>query len=89
MKAGRTPLDSPVRPHDNLRVAEGFPVYPEIAEACGVPGSYLFKVGGQYRLLTLAQFVTASFDAYWEVGADALATVPQFQGRYDAIVAAL
>ena len=89
VKAGRTPLDSPVRPHDNLRVAEGFPVYPEIAEACGVPGSYLFKVGGQYRLLTLAQFVTASYDAYAELGAGALETVPQFQGRYDAIVAAL
>jgi len=88
-KAGRTPVDSPARPHDNLRNAQIFPVYPEIAEACGVEGSTLFKVAGQYRLLSLQEFVHASFEAYRGYGADVLDTTEQFKGRYNAIVAAI
>lgn len=88
-KAGRTPVDSPARPHDNLRNAQIFPVYPEIAEACGVERSTLFKVAGQYRLLPLQEFVRASFEAYRSHGAGTLDTAEQFKGRHDAILAAI
>lgn len=88
-RAGRTPVDGPFRPHDNLRNGQVFPIYSELAEACGIEGSYLFKPAGHYRLLTLAQFIAGSFDAYRACGTAEFGTGGQFQERYDAVLEAI
>jgi hypothetical protein len=63
----RAGLDAAYRdalPHDNLANGPVFPIYPEIASALGVPGSLLFKRGGQYRFLRLPEFIEESFALY-------------------------
>jgi hypothetical protein len=55
-------------PMDNLVQGACFPVYPVIGEALGIAGSYLFKVAGGYRYLTLEEFVHGSFAAYDAAG---------------------
>lgn len=65
-------LDAPYTdalPHDNLANAAIFPVYPEIASALGVAGSYRFKRPGYAGFMDLEAFVTASHDLYREVEA--------------------
>jgi hypothetical protein len=49
-------------PHDNLMNGPIFPVYDEIAEPLGVPGSYQFKLPTQYRCIGLQAFIDASYD---------------------------
>ena len=63
-KAGCDTIDFGVAPHDNLLNGPIFPIYPEIAESLSVPGSYAFKVPGDYRLIDLKQFIIGSFEAY-------------------------
>ena len=53
-------------PQDNLANGPIFPVYPEIAAQFGVQGSMLFKLGGSYRFLRLADFLEQSFRLYRE-----------------------
>lgn len=53
-----------IRPHDNLLQGPCFPVYPDIADALGVRGSYLFKLGGQYKYIDLDTFIAQSYLAY-------------------------
>ena len=89
VKVGHTPVDGPFLPHDNLRNGQVFPIYNELAETCGIEGSYLFKAAGHYRLLTLAQFIAGSFDAYRSCGAAEFGTGKQYQGRYNAVFVAI
>ena len=56
--------ETDVLPADNLANGPCFPVYPEIGEALGVEGSYLFKPIGKYTYLTLAQYVRSNFDLF-------------------------
>lgn len=63
-RAGRDGARTPIVPHDNLAHGPIFPVYPEVGARIGVNGSYLFKPGGGYRLITLEQFVAACFRVY-------------------------
>ena len=63
-RAGLEAAYADALPHDNLANGPIFPVYPEIASALSVSGSYLFKRGGQYSFLRLPEFVDASFDLY-------------------------
>lgn len=65
--------DAGILPHDNLVASSCFPVYPEIGEALGVSGSYLFKLVGRYRQIGLRQFVTESYAVFDRHGAEALA----------------
>lgn len=53
-----------VLPHDNLVQGPCFPVYPEVGDQLGVPGSYRFKIQPDYRELDLREFVAASFAAF-------------------------
>lgn len=62
--AGKTPVDPGFLPPDNLATGPIYPVYPEIAEAYGVPGSLLFKPPQSYSCLTLEDFVAANLRAY-------------------------
>ena len=63
-REGYTPQVSALLPHDNLVSSGVFAVYPEIGEALGVPGSYLFKRINAYSQIGLEQFVTESFAVY-------------------------
>ena len=51
-------------PADNLANGPLFPVYPELGEAMGVEGSYLFKPLGLYRYLSLEEFLSGCFESY-------------------------
>jgi hypothetical protein len=56
--------ESHIKPADNLLNGPIFPVYPPIAEACGVKGSYLFKPQGEYRYFHLEEFIERSYASY-------------------------
>lgn len=51
-------------PLDNLANGPMIPVFPAIATRVGCQGSKLFKRPGEYRHMTLEQFVAESYDAY-------------------------
>lgn len=63
-REGYEPRVTDLLPHDNLANSSVFPIYPEIGEALGVPGSYLFKRGNEYTQIDLRQFVEESFAAF-------------------------
>lgn len=63
-REGYAPRTSDLLPHDNLMLSSVFAVYPEIGEALGVPGSYLFKRPNEYTQIDLRQFVEESFALY-------------------------
>lgn len=66
--AGDAVVESGIVPHDTLVRLPVFPIFPELAERFGVEhGSYLFK-GADYDLLTLDEFIEASFAAYANFG---------------------
>ncbi len=65
--------DGGTLPHDNLANSPVFPVYPEIAEQLGLPdGSLLFKPLGEYRLLSLHEFIERCFSVYAQHEKDSL-----------------
>jgi len=63
-RAGIEAVYDDALPQDNLANGPIFPVYPEIGARLGVQGSLLFKLGGAYRFLRLADYVEASFRLY-------------------------
>ena len=63
-RAGIQAVYDDALPQDNLANGPIFPVYPEIGARLGVQGSLLFKLGGAYRFLRLADYVEASFRLY-------------------------
>ncbi len=85
-RIGREPLLDWLRPHDNAANAVVFPVYDEIAEELGIPGSYHFKPGGQYRFLSLEAFIAGSFAAYRQFPST---TFGIFEARYNAVFNAI
>lgn len=52
------------RPHDNLLNGAWCAIYPEIAEATGVRGSYQFKIQNDYRIISLHDFIHESYRIY-------------------------
>jgi hypothetical protein len=78
------PIERATEFPDNLANGAVFPVYPEIGEALGVPGSYRFKLPTSSQTLSLEEFVKASFAAFAAEG-PLLAPVP----RSAALVARL
>lgn len=79
----------PFLPPDSLAGSAWYPVYPEIAENCGVRGSMLFKRVGEKRLLDLDEFLAESFRIYEGVGRENLinhfTTWDRFQALQDII----
>ncbi len=57
-------ISPPFPPADNLSKGPWFPVYPGIAERCGVESSMLFKLKQQDIFFNLKDFVTGSFAIY-------------------------
>ncbi len=75
-----------ILPLDNLVNGPCWPVYPEIGEHYGVGGTYLFKVPGQYYVMSLQEFVKKSLELYSSHPAGAIrATNP----RYEQVKAAI
>lgn len=70
--AGLPHLDTPYRPVDDLRAMGSFPIYPEIGERCGVPGTIHFERGNTSRLISLRDFIARSYRNYQRIGADKL-----------------
>jgi hypothetical protein len=82
--------------HDYLANGPAWPVYPEIARALGIEGSYAFKRGSELyspdlpvQMLDLPTFVRESFAAYDEAGKDELVcqrlTLPSYQALIDEL----
>ncbi|MFD1951729.1 WcbI family polysaccharide biosynthesis putative acetyltransferase [Sphingomonas arantia] len=80
---------SDVMPHDNLVMSGVFPVYPEIGEALGVPGSYLFKRINAYTQIGLRQFIEESFAVYDRHAPGTLAVHEQSRASHDRVAAVL
>jgi len=76
-------------PHDNLKNAPVWPVYPEIAEALGVRGSLLFKVHNAYRFLELEQFIAASYDVLSAHRVESVKVFPMYERSMAQIEACL
>ncbi|MDB6179716.1 WcbI family polysaccharide biosynthesis putative acetyltransferase [Paracoccus sp. Z330] len=57
-------ISPPFPPIDYLSKGPWFPIYPGIAERCGVESSMLFKIKQQDAFLDLKEFLTASFAIY-------------------------
>lgn len=64
MRAGLPLTGSALLPQDNLVGGPVFPVYPDVGRRLGVAGDYLFKPGGSYRPIDMAEFVARSYRYY-------------------------
>lgn len=82
-REGIKTITPPLIPHDNLKAMPGFPVYPEIAELCGVPGSLHFSTG-DYDLVPMRAIIRRSFKIYDRYQKHELmnrqSNLPRFQG---------
>ena len=72
-------------PHDNLLNGAVFPVYEEIAERYSIKGSYRFKLPGQYRQISLDQFIRASFAVYDHHEPAKIGLAPSYQQLQERI----
>jgi hypothetical protein len=63
-----------------------YPVYDEITEEFGIPGSYHFKPGGQYRSFSPTEFIAGSFAAYRQFPSVSSGI---YEARYNAVFNAL
>jgi hypothetical protein len=89
LKAGFTPVESNLLPHDNLANGGVFPIYPEIAEEFGVSGCYRYKPQGDYSTIGLEQFIRGSFSEYRKFNPQNLTTFGSFDQRRRNILAAI
>lgn len=80
VKAGLLPERTPTPDMsiDSLAGAPVWPVYPELAEALGLRGSYIFKENGlpdimigEHNLLSLKDFIRKSYESYADVAVEA------------------
>lgn len=72
-------------PIDNLLNGACYPVYPEIAHTFGAEGSYLFKVPGDYRLISLEKFIELSFAAYSQFPAGTIHVERDVRERFQTV----
>ena len=89
-REGYSPRVSDVLPHDNLANGGAFAVYPEVGDALGVPGAYLFKRAWEYTQIGLEEYVARCFEVYDRHPRGALATHAVFREsfeRVDAVIA--
>ncbi|SCB35912.1 WcbI family polysaccharide biosynthesis putative acetyltransferase [Rhizobium hainanense] len=86
-RLGVEPVDGELMPADNLLNGPCYPVYPEIAEAFGARGSYLFKLPNDYRLITLEQFIEFSFAVYSRLPPGSILVEGAVRARYEKVKA--
>jgi hypothetical protein len=58
------PMFDGVEPPPDKLAGLSWPIYPEIGEQLGLPGSYLFKPAGQHKPLELVPFLTESLTVF-------------------------
>lgn len=81
-RAGREVRELDLLPSDNLVQGAVFPIYPEVAEALGLPGgAYAFKPPRRYELLDLREYIEACFSVYAQQPRDALRSMSPFLDR--------
>lgn len=78
-------IEPPFPPNDYLSNGPWFPVYPGIAENCGVEGSYLFKKKQEASFLDLNAFVHESFEIYENAANPTLAAMFHDKPRFQAL----
>jgi len=86
---GYTPQRSDLLPHDNLASSPAFAVYPEIGEALGVPGQYLFRAARNYQPISLAEYVTGCYALYATISPAEMVPFPEFRAQLDRIATLL
>jgi hypothetical protein len=84
-RLGVEAIASGIKPVDDFLNGACYPVYPEIAEAFGTQGSYLFKLPDEYRLISLERFIELSFAAYSRFLPRSIQVELAFRGRYDHV----
>lgn len=84
-RLGVEPIASGMKPVDDFLSGACYPVYPEIAEAFGTQGSYLFKLPDEYRLISLERFIELSFAAYSRFPPRSIQVESTFRARYDHV----
>lgn len=78
-------IDWPYELQDVLAQDMIFPCYPELAERRGTTGSYTFKVVAKYQLMSLEEFVAASFDVYRVHGVDGITASLPFRQKFNGV----
>ena len=86
---GLRPRETDFLPHDNLKNAPVWPVYPEIAESLGVRGSLLFKVHNAYRFMELDEFIAASYEVMSAHAVETVKVFPMYERSMERIEACL
>jgi hypothetical protein len=76
-------------PHDNLKNAPVWPVYPELGEALGVRGSLWFKVHNEYRFIGLDEFIAGSYAVLSQHRVEAVKPFPMYEASFARIEASL
>lgn len=76
-------------PFDTIVNGVCLPVYPEIGELFGVRGSYMFKVFGEYKLISLEKLIELSFEAYADYGTDEITVEPGYLTRFNRVKQAI
>ena len=84
-REGRSAHVTDLSPHDNLANGGVYPVYPEVGEALGVPGAYLFKRGDSYSLIDLRRFLEECWAAYDAHPPGALAVHEVFRPDFERV----
>lgn len=72
-------------PADVVTVGACYPIYPEIGEALGVEGSYMFKLPYDYKLISLERFIESSFEVYSQYTPEEISTESSFLERYNLV----
>jgi hypothetical protein len=88
-REGYEPRVCDLTPPDNLAANAVFAVYPEIGDALGVPGAYLFKRPEQYAQIGLRQFVEESFAVYDRYPPGALSAHEIWRAAFERVSAVL
>lgn len=81
----RSPQRSDMIPHDNLALGGAFAVYPEIGEALGVPGQYMFRSVGNYKPIGLSEYLEGCFSVYQSSPDEPISPHPQFIDHFKFI----
>lgn len=76
-------------PIDSMVNGACYPVYPEVGEHLGAPGSYLFKMPNEYRMLSLEKFIELSFAAYAKVPKETILVEHSTRIRYERVKAVI
>jgi hypothetical protein len=72
-------------PFDTIVDGACLPVYPEIGELFGARGSYMFKIPGEYKLISLEKFIELSCETYSQFEMNELAVEPGFSARFNRV----